>query len=81
MVCLELQREGTSHFFTSGSEITTRSKWDFLGVRTHYGARRVNVSVQKSDAECLWGLYLSMDLQDMRGIMSSAHTLWAKTFE
>lgn len=32
--------KGTSHFFTSGSEITTRSKQDFFwGARTHYGAR------------------------------------------
>lgn len=76
MVCLELQRDGTSHFFTSGSEITTRSRWDFLRggeARKHYGARRANVSVRKSDAGYLWGLYLSVDLQGMHGIVSSAH--------
>lgn len=44
MVCSELQREGTSHFFTSGSEVRDYHK-DFLGARTHYEARHVNVSV------------------------------------
>ena len=38
--------------------------------RGHYGAGRANVSVQKSDAGCL---YSSVDLQGMHGSVSLAH--------
>lgn len=81
MVCLKLQREGRSHFFTSGSEVRDYHKVKMGlsgGASKHCGARRANVSVQKSDSECLWGLYLSVDQQCMHGIVSQAHTRWAK---
>lgn len=63
----------TSSHRAQRSEITTRSKWDFLGARTHYGAKRANVRVQTSDAECLWSDDLSVDLQGMHGIVSLAY--------
>lgn len=69
-LCRELQRgDGTSHFFTSGSEIITRSKQDFLEVEDKQDAL---MSAYRSQM-CVWGLYLSAGLQDMHEIVSRAH--------
>lgn len=44
------------HIGLRGQRLPHSSKRDFLEARTHNEARRVNVSVEKSDAECLQGL-------------------------
>lgn len=67
------------HIGLRGQRLPQGQNGTFLGAMKHYGARRANVSVYKSDAERLWGLDLSVALQGMRGIVFLAHKRWAKT--
>ena len=71
MVCLELQRGRGRHTSSHRAQrLPQGQSGTFSGGRGHTTEQDM---IQKSDAGCLWGIYLSVDLQGMHGIVSLAH--------